>query len=220
MSSADYEIQIMAKSPFVRTLALAVIRNILSHQISYDEKHVIDAELVPRVSEKVALASLKEGKTEKLKESEKELTRHIPVVPQPLPPPARAPGLPAPRTMPFQIAPPIRTGGGQAMGGGVTGDYGKITPLLNDPSVSSIECSGSDKTVTIIRAGQRQFTKITLNQEEIKNILETIAEQAHIPLMEGVFRAAVENFSINGVVSEMVGSRFVIKKFTPYAMLE
>ena len=108
----------------------------------------------------------------------------------------------------------------QMAGVGVQGEYGKITPLLGDPSVSSIECPGPDKTVTIIRAGQRQFTKITLNQEEIKDLLETVAEQVRIPLIEGVFRAAVENFSINGVVSEMVGSRFVIKKFTPYAILE
>jgi len=40
------------------------------------------------------------------------------------------------------------------------------------------------------------------------------------PLMDGVFRASVEGFSINAVVSEMVGSRFVIKKSTAYGLLE
>lgn len=217
MSSVDYEIQIMAKSPFVKTLALAVIRNILSQKISYDEKHVIDTELVPRVSKKVVLATLREGRTDK------ELAMPVPVVPQvqvPQPLQNRIPrhqrAIPAPQSlMPVHMAPPTIVGPP-----GVVGDYGKITPLLNDPSVSSIECPGPDKPLTVIRAGQKQFTKISLNQKEIRDFFEEIAEQAKIPLMDGVFRAAVENFSISGVISEMIGSRFVIKKQTPYALLE
>jgi len=35
-----------------------------------------------------------------------------------------------------------------------------------------------------------------------------------------VFRAAVDNFSLNAVVSEIIGSRFVIKKQNAYALLE
>ena len=215
MSSVDYEIQIMAKSPFVKTLALAVIRNILSQKISYDERHVIDAELVPRVSRKVALATLKEGRTNK------ELAMPFPVVPQ-VPQPFQKPILKPQRTipvpqrkMPIHMAPPTIVG--QA---GVIGNYGKITPLLNDPSISSIECPGPDKQIIVIRAGQRQFTNLSLNQEELKDLFEEISEKAMIPLIDGVFRAAVENFSISGVISEMIGSRFVIKKQTPYAMLE
>tara|TARA_Y100000310_G_scaffold339655_1_gene432975 strand:+ start:2829 stop:3521 length:693 start_codon:yes stop_codon:yes gene_type:complete len=227
MSSVDYEIKVMAKSPFVKTLALAVIRNILSHKISYDEKQVINTELVPRFSKKVALATLREGKTNK------ELAMSIPIVPQvpQVPQVAQTFQKPISRQlrqtprqqrppvtqgkMPIQIAPPIIAGPRS-----VVGDYGKITLLLNDHSVSSIECPGPDEPLTVIRAGQRQFTKITLNQKELRDLFEEIAEKAKIPLMDGVFRAAVENFSISGVISEMIGSRFVIKKQTPYAMLE
>jgi len=118
MSSVDYEIKVMSKSPFVKALALAVIRNILSHKISYDEKHVIDTSLVPGVSRRVALASLKERKFEK---PEKELTMPVPVVPQ-VPQLVRRQSLPAPRVMPFHMAPPM--GAGAA---GVQGNYGKIT---------------------------------------------------------------------------------------------
>ena len=99
-------------------------------------------------------------------------------------------------------------------------DYGKITALLKDPSISSIECSGPDKNITIIRAGMKQLTKITLNPVEIKQFLEKVASIAKVPLIEGVFRAAIENFVINAVVSEIIGSRFTIKKQTPYALLE
>ena len=99
-------------------------------------------------------------------------------------------------------------------------DYGKITPLLNDPSVSTIECQGAGKPVMVIRAGQKQVTKIVLSVKEIKDVLDKVSDAAHIPLLEGVFRAAVDNFSINAVISEMIGSRFVIKKATPYGLLE
>ena len=98
--------------------------------------------------------------------------------------------------------------------------YGKISPLLNDPSVSTIECLGANKELMIIRAGQKQKTRVVLNADEIKEVLQKVADETHIPLLEGVFRASVKGFSINAVVSEMVGSRFVIKKATAYGLLE
>ena len=102
----------------------------------------------------------------------------------------------------------------------LSADYGKITPLLNDPSVSTIECQGPKKQVMIIRAGQRQLTRIVLSAEDIKGILQKVSDTIHIPLLEGVFRAAADNFSINAVISQMIGSRFVIKKQNAYALLE
>jgi len=85
-----------------------------------------------------------------------------------------------------------------------------------DPSVSTIECSGAGKPLMIIRAGQKMGTKISLSAAEIKEVLQKVSDAVHIPLLEGVFRAAVDNFSINAVISEMIGSRFIIKKQTPY----
>ncbi len=100
------------------------------------------------------------------------------------------------------------------------GDYGKISPLLNDPSVSTIECMGEGKELMVIRAGQKQRTRIVLSAKEILGVLNRVADETHIPLLEGVFRASLEGFSINAVISEMVGSRFVIKKATAYGLLE
>jgi len=99
-------------------------------------------------------------------------------------------------------------------------DYGKITPLLYDPSVSTIECEGEAKLIMVGRGGRRQVTRISLTKGEIKGILEKVADEAHIPLLEGVFRAVIKDFSINAVISETIGSRFVIKKATAYDLLK
>ena len=144
-------------------------------------------------------------------------------------PPRQVRQVVAPRQA-VQIAPPIRVEepsdvmiSPMIMSEGaidVEGDYGKISPLLNDPSVSTIECMGEGKELMIIRAGQKQRTRIVLSAKEILGVLNRVADETHIPLLEGVFRASLEGFSINAVISEMVGSRFVIKKATAYGLLE
>ncbi|MFH1452199.1 MAG: hypothetical protein ABIF88_03440 [archaeon] len=93
--------------------------------------------------------------------------------------------------------------------------YGKLDPLLRDPSVHQIECPGAGKLVSVIRMGQRQITKIVLTASEIKQIIENVSNAAHIPLLNGVFRAVVDDFSISAVISDMIGSRFVMKKLIP-----
>ena len=94
----------------------------------------------------------------------------------------------------------------------VNQDYGKITQLLNDPSVQQIECTGAQKQILVLRLGQKQITKIALSSGEISELIENISNKAHIPLLNGVFRAAVDHLLISAVVSEMIGTRFVIKK--------
>jgi len=103
---------------------------------------------------------------------------------------------------------------------GLSQDYGKITPLLNDASISTIECFGAGKSIMVVRAGLRQPTRIVLSADEISEFLEKVSDAVHIPILEGVFRAAVDNFFINAVVSDIIGSRFVIKKQTAYSMFE
>ncbi len=231
MNSED--ISLISSDPFIRKFVYAIIQNIKAKNFVYEEKHVIHSDLVPKVSEKVIQASLKERTTPKVEVvpiappvvvPKKRIMAHpfVPVarpkiVPRPrvLPrrmPPARAP---APVVLPQMLQVPK-----VSQGVILSQDYGKLTPLLNDPSISTIECSGANKPLMIIRAGQKQGTRISLSAEEIKEILQKVSDVVHIPLLEGVFRAAADNFSINAVISEMIGSRFVIKKQTAYAMLE
>jgi len=100
------------------------------------------------------------------------------------------------------------------------GEFGKIDALLKDPTVTTIECPGENKNIIVIRSGMRQPTKIILTKDNIYEILKKIAEIARVPLIEGVFRAAIRDIVLDSVVSKTIGSRFVIKKYNPYALLE
>ncbi|MFA5060964.1 MAG: hypothetical protein WC494_01445 [Candidatus Pacearchaeota archaeon] len=90
--------------------------------------------------------------------------------------------------------------------------FEQLKLLLEDPSVSLIECTGAKKPLSVIRRGRKQPTKIILTEEEIKKYLNEISEKTHIPLLEGVFRTIIGPFSINAVISEIIGSKFIIKK--------
>ena len=231
--------------PVIKVFVTELIKIAKSRKFFYQPREIINTELIPRISGKLNsnyIISLDIGS----EKHEKQFEIHQPQQihpPQQIYPPQqkkqimqtsyqRAPAAKIIKIMPRQIQqitqitnsaqgkpypamhPP------QTFQTEIKEDYGKITALLKDPSISSIECSGPDKNITIIRAGMKQLTKITLNPVEIKQFLEKVASIAKVPLIEGVFRAAVENFVINAVVSEIIGSRFTIKKQTPYALLE
>ncbi len=247
------KVSLMPVHPFVQSFVLSIIQNIRARNFEYEERKVVDADLVPRVSERVMMASMGEkalGAPEKINRKRVEVRRRdmsglvAPlelnvakrrVVPRNIIPRKdnRQAGMMAST---YPIAPannvvvpnvsqpaavdmtpvPMQPAEGVVYGK----SYGKILPLLNDPSVSSIECLGQGKPVMIIRVGQVQRTKISLNELEIKGILEGVADSAHVPLLEGVFRVVVDGLNVNAVVSGMIGSRFVIKKATAYGLLE
>ena len=188
-------------SPFVKAFTFAVLKTINPNFVIQEKGQVINTELVPSISERI----LKPGLMGKHRRDFREIGEPISSKPKVglKKMQEQVYAMPAPRNIQFQ-----------------EGEYGKITPLLQDRTISSIECPGPGRNLVIVRAGQRQFTKILLTGGEIKTFLEKVAERALIPLMEGIFRAAVDNFVVSAVVSGMVGSRFMVKKQTPYALLE
>lgn len=95
----------------------------------------------------------------------------------------------------------------------------KIDHLMKDPTIQSIECSGPGKNILIKRFNQINITKTVLSESEIKEVIEDYSNQARIPLVGGILKAAVGNSVISAVVSEFVGSRFIINKLTPYSLL-
>ncbi|MDD5193134.1 MAG: hypothetical protein PHF67_00960 [Candidatus Nanoarchaeia archaeon] len=99
-------------------------------------------------------------------------------------------------------------------------NLGKIDLLLKDPLIKMIECEGPEKELTIKKDGRTYSTKITLNQEEIKEILDSFSKEAKIPIIMGVFRAVVGDLMISALVSEVVGSKFIITKNSPYTLIE
>lgn len=191
-------------SIFIKIFTLAILKAIRGRKYPYEEKQIINTELIPSLSVKLS----ERVKYEDLREiipqpAQKKFTfsvdglnnnqiKQIPI--------SRKPFL-IQRKIPENFR--------------VNLEFGRITLLINDPSIQLIECSGPGKNITIIRQGRKQLTKISLSSNEIKEILEKFAEKARVPLIEGVFRAVVDNFLVNAVISDSIGSRFIIKKTIP-----
>jgi len=235
MSSEN--VSLIPMHPFVRQFVLSIIRNIRGEEFDYREKPVIHADMVPKGSKSVRMASMTASPILESVEVAKPLVKIAPRrrdMSALVAPIGRTRNRGGQRMMASRqvatltrVEPPVASAGGaiappvSASGQGVISEgYGKLAPLLDDPSISTIECEGVNKPIMILRAAQRQKTRIALTKEEIHEILGKVADETHIPLLEGVFRAVVSGFSINAVISEMIGSRFVIKKSNAYAMLE
>lgn len=92
---------------------------------------------------------------------------------------------------------------------------GRLDSLISDPRVSLIECPGPGKDILAQIYGRKNSTKIVLNQDEIQKVIDIFSKSAKIPVLSGLFKAAVGNLIITAVVSELVGSRFIISKITP-----
>jgi hypothetical protein len=97
-----------------------------------------------------------------------------------------------------------------------TVNLGKLAGVLVDPSVLSIECPGPYKNLLVNRSGSIQTSAITLTPEEINAMMHNVSEQTRIPITPGVFRAAVQDLLITAVLSDFVGTRFVIQKRNPF----
>jgi hypothetical protein len=91
-------------------------------------------------------------------------------------------------------------------------DYGKISFLINDHLVTSIECPGENKNIIIRRAGSTIKTQITLNKAEILETIKSFSEKAKIPLIEGMLNARIADLEIAAIVSETMSPSFIIKR--------
>ena len=92
-------------------------------------------------------------------------------------------------------------------------ELGKLNPLIKDPQVVTIECPGPDSDIMV--SGGTIGTKktgITLNRDEISDVVDRFSRGAKIPVHEGVFRVVVGRLVFLAIVSEIIGSRFTIKK--------
>lgn len=90
-------------------------------------------------------------------------------------------------------------------------DLGKLTPLLKDPAVKIIEGS-PDERVKVMGSMGTRVTDIFLSKEEIDGIINKFSEVSKIPAIEGIYRVVVGNLILSAIISEVIGSRFVIKK--------
>ena len=92
----------------------------------------------------------------------------------------------------------------------------KLNPILADPTVQAINCPGPDKNITITRRGMVQTIAMAFTAEDITLFLKDISEKTKIPLLPGLFKVVFQNMIITAVISEFVGSKFIIeKRFAP-----
>ncbi|MBI4116781.1 hypothetical protein HY449_03500 [Candidatus Pacearchaeota archaeon] len=91
-------------------------------------------------------------------------------------------------------------------------DIGKLNPLVQDPLVKSIECGGPGQNIIVTESGGAKKTSIILSKEEIDEIVERFSNVSKIPIHEGVFRVVVGRLIFLAITSQIVGSRFIIRK--------
>ncbi len=89
---------------------------------------------------------------------------------------------------------------------------GRLNQLIFDPSVDSIECPGPWKNLLVSKSGAIQATSLSLSPEESKKIMEEFSRITKIPISSGVFKGAIGKLIITAVISEFVGTRFIIQK--------
>ena len=88
----------------------------------------------------------------------------------------------------------------------------KLSRILRDPSIQGIECPGPGKNILVNKSNIIQTTPIIFTKEEIAEVLNHFSERTKIPLIQGVFKAALGNIIITAVISKFVGSRFILQK--------
>ncbi len=91
-------------------------------------------------------------------------------------------------------------------------DLEKLNPLVKDPAVKAIECNGPDENIIVKGTMGTKRTNIILNKEEIDQIIKKFSETAKIPLYEGIFRVVVGKLILSAIISDVIGSKFIIKK--------
>jgi hypothetical protein len=94
-------------------------------------------------------------------------------------------------------------------------NLGKLEPILRDPSVSSVEVPGPGKNILVNKSGSIQTTQFSLNEDEIDSMITDVSNKTRIPVSQGIYKTAVNDLLVTAVVSDYVGSRFIIQKKRP-----
>lgn len=197
-----------SKSPIVEGMVVKIL-DTFPVKIDTREKHVLNAELIPQIHEKII-------EREELEESivhtqeplhVEEVTSEIqqsPVIEnQPMVSvkivsnkkitPSKFTEPPKPSEKPWET-------------------FKKILPMLQDPFVSYIECKAPNQPLSVIKNGKTQITKTIMDRAEIDEYLKYLSERTRVPLVEGVFNVRVDDYNINAIISNSLEPSFIIKK--------
>jgi hypothetical protein len=95
-------------------------------------------------------------------------------------------------------------------------DLEKLNPLVNDPLVRLIECNGPGENILVMGTMGRKSTNIILTKDDIDLVIQRFSEATHIPVHEGLFKVVRGKLIFSAIVSDLVGSKFIIKKMPFY----
>lgn len=90
-------------------------------------------------------------------------------------------------------------------------DLFKLNPLIKDRAVRIIEVNPEEKVIVVGTMGTKP-TDIILNKEDIDRVINKFSELSKIPTEEGIYRVVIGNLILSAIISEVVGSKFIIKK--------
>jgi hypothetical protein len=96
-------------------------------------------------------------------------------------------------------------------------DLEKLNPLINDPLVKIIECNGPGENIMVTGSMGRKMTNIVLTKEDIDLTIQRFSEATKIPVHEGIFKVVRGRLIFSAIISNIIGSKFLIKKMPYYS---
>lgn len=91
-------------------------------------------------------------------------------------------------------------------------NFGKITPLIQNPTINMIECPGPFKNIIIRTYNVRKSSSIILSIAEMQEIVMQFSRIAKIPAIDGLFRAWIDKFLVSAIINNKQASNFIIQK--------
>lgn len=91
-------------------------------------------------------------------------------------------------------------------------EWGKLLPLVQDPSVTMIECPGFDKNIVVKQNGTNAATSFALTRDEIHDLIEQVSSKTGVSIREGILQTETALVSMTAILSDYVGDRFILQK--------
>jgi len=91
-------------------------------------------------------------------------------------------------------------------------NFGKLTPLIQNPTINMIECPGPFKNIIFRTYNIRKSSSIVLSREELQDLVLQFSRMAKIPMIDGLFRAWVDKFLVSAIITHKQAGNFIIQK--------
>lgn len=90
--------------------------------------------------------------------------------------------------------------------------FGKLSPVIQNPSINVIECPGAGREIIIRTYNIRKPYPIVLSREEMQKLVEQFAEKAKVPIISGLMRAWIDKFMISATIVNNHVENFILQK--------